>query len=56
MDDDDYYFDESDGDYGGSSYSLEEDHGDDLNDILVEEPIEKIWTTASVKRPSSLTR
>ncbi|CAL9158720.1 unnamed protein product [Musa hybrid cultivar] len=53
-DDDDYYFDESDGDYGGSSYSLEEDHGDDLNDLLVEEPIEKIWTTASVISAESL--
>ncbi|URE05767.1 IBR domain [Musa troglodytarum] len=54
MDDDDYYFDESDGDYGGSSYSLEEDHGDDLNDLLVEEPVEKIWTTASVISAESL--
>ncbi|RWW39526.1 hypothetical protein BHE74_00055138 [Ensete ventricosum] len=46
MDEEDYYFGESDGDDGGSSYSLEGDDGDDLNDLLVEEPVD-ISTTAS---------
>ncbi|KAJ8506710.1 hypothetical protein OPV22_007596 [Ensete ventricosum] len=53
MDEEDYYFGESDGDDGGSSYSLEGDDGDDLNDLLVEEPVD-ISTTASVISTESL--